>query len=374
MTMSIVNFETFDELAYYNALDPYALLSSLSLSDVERFIRSLGVEIEVKEDYLILPTVCHNPLEEAHNKKLYYYQDSHSFHCFTECEDNFNLIGFYQKFADLNYEEALSYEQAGDYIKNFFSEELATITLPEKEVIPPYEPLAFYDRMPQLKAYNENVLSMFSRFLHPSWRKLGLTQETLDIFNIRFSSLYNKIVIPHYDIHSRLVGVRVRNLNPEDVEYAKYMPLIVGGQTYTHPLTYNLYGIAENQEAIKVARKAIIFEGEKSVLLMKQYYKEDCIAVASCGNKLNRHQVELLRSLGVNEIVLAYDKEYVKIFDKDFTKWTTHLSKLGEKYQNFAHFSYIIDDLGLLDLKDSPVDKGKDIFETLYKKCKVKVN
>ena len=37
-----------------------------------------------------------------------------------------------------------------------------------------------------------------------------------------------------------------------------------------------------------------------------------------------------------------------------------------EKYKNYANFSFIFDRNGLLDLKDSPVDKGKEVFQKLY--------
>ena len=38
-----------------------------------------------------------------------------------------------------------------------------------------------------------------------------------------------------------------------------------------------------------------------------------------------------------------------------------------KKYNNDANFSYIFDRQGLLDKKDAPVDKGKEIWEKLYK-------
>ena len=39
-----------------------------------------------------------------------------------------------------------------------------------------------------------------------------------------------------------------------------------------------------------------------------------------------------------------------------------------KKYKNYAQFSFIYDKENLLELKDSPTDKGEDIFLKLLKK------
>ena len=39
---------------------------------------------------------------------------------------------------------------------------------------------------------------------------------------------------------------------------------------------------------------------------------------------------------------------------------------IGKKYQNYCDFSFIYDRENLLEMKDSPTDKGADIFWKLY--------
>ena len=54
------------------------IIDSITLDDVRVFLESLGVDqIAIYEDkgYLICPTICHNPLDEAESMKLYWYQD-----------------------------------------------------------------------------------------------------------------------------------------------------------------------------------------------------------------------------------------------------------------------------------------------------------
>ena len=58
-------------------------------------------------------------------------------------------------------------------------------------------------------------------------------------------------------------------------------------------------------------------------------------------------------------------EEYKELLDKyDFNK----LYNIGKKYSNYCKFSFIYDREGLISLKDSPTDKGEEIFKTLLNK------
>ena len=72
----------------------------------------------------------------------------------------------------------------------------------------------------------------------------------------------------------------------------------------------------------------------------------------------------LVQTCHPKEIVLCFDKEEVDGSEDYFNK----LYSIGKKYQNYADFSFIYDREKLLDMKDSPTDKGADIFWKLYKK------
>lgn len=74
------------------------ILNSITLMDVKFFLESLGVEqIEVYEDkeYLICPTICHNPLHEEASMKLYWYQNNKIFRCYTECNEAMSIFTLY---------------------------------------------------------------------------------------------------------------------------------------------------------------------------------------------------------------------------------------------------------------------------------------
>ena len=128
-----------------------------------------------------------------------------------------------------------------------------------------------------------------------------------------------------------------------------------------------MYGIFEHKKAIQKFKKAIIFEGEKSVLKHDTLYGDKSFAVATCGSSLSAAQVNLLvNDLGVIDITLAYDKEFDNI-EKQIS-YQEKLSKMLEKYSYKANFYYILDKENLLEEKDSPIDKGKEVYEKLLMK------
>ena len=144
---------------------------------------------------------------------------------------------------------------------------------------------------------------------------------------------------------------------------------------YEFDTTKSLVKIFEEQVDINPDKTAIIFEGEKSVLKYEDMY--DCnIAVASCGSNLNYRQIELLvKDCEVNDIIIAYDKEFKSFASKEGIDYYNKLRKICCKYSNYCNFYFLFDYDNLLELKDSPIDKGKKVFETLMKnKIQVRLN
>lgn len=78
--------------------------------------------------------------------------------------------------------------------------------------------------------------------------------------------------------------------------------------------------------------------------------------------------MQLLLDLGVQEVIIAFDKQFKEIGDEEWKIWTKKLTNIHNKYSSFVQISFMFDKEGLLDYKDSPTDKGKDIFLELFKK------
>ena len=136
---------------------------------------------------------------------------------------------------------------------------------------------------------------------------------------------------------------------------------------YNHPLGMNLYNLNNIKEYIKIIKKAIVFESEKSCLLYQSYFNFD-ISVACCGSSLSNHQIQLLLDLGIEELIIAFDRQFQEIGDNEFKRLTNNLTKMHEKYKNYIKVSFIFDKEMKTGYKDSPIDCGKDLFLELFNK------
>ena len=130
-----------------------------------------------------------------------------------------------------------------------------------------------------------------------------------------------------------------------------------------------IYGVPMVREAIISNKIVILFEAEKSPMQMYTYYGDKSTALATMGSNLDKKQIDILLSLGVEEVVIAYDKEYRVYGDADDKLYRKKLRKrLIEKLLPYFKVSVIYDRWNKLDYKDSPSDKGKEIFEFLFEK------
>ena len=367
----MINFNEADKEAFLTTLDTKTIIDSITLTDVKNFLESLGVEqivVNEEKQYLICPTICHNPIHEAESMKLYWYQNNKIFRCYTECNEAMTIFELYRKYMALN-QYPVSLEEAENYVKQFLKHIIIFTKHQNTEAEINIEKYKYDTNIPVLDEYSPVVLDYFTKYYHPTWLKDGITKEAMDKFHICFSLGQNKIIIPHYDLNGRLIGIRGRALEKKEIEnFGKYRPVQIGKILYAHPLQFNLYGIHEHQEGIRRRKIAIIAEAEKSVLLDEGYYHQFSNAVACCGSTFNKYHISLLTNmLGAQEIVVALDKEYVDWRDAKAKKYQQKIETMCKKYINQANFSYIWDYDNLLNEKDSPFDKGKDVFDYLYK-------
>lgn len=325
-------------------------------------------QYDERENHIIFPTICHNPIGTEASMKLYYYKDSYTFHCYTECGESFDIFELIRRIKSLN--------KLGDCGEDFYTIVLEIANFINYNVHQQYageyiSEIDIYednDNRIQLKEYDKNVLDVFRWYPTPEWLNEGISEETMRKYNILYYDYHNKIIIPHYDIDDRLIGIRARTLDEEEAaKYGKYGPVRVQDTMYRHSLSLNLYGINKNKNDIKDLKTAIIFEGEKSILKYNDLYDYN-ISVASCGSSLNLKQLHILvKQLNVQNVILAYDKEFTDFNTQDATTYYQKLKRICDKYKNYCNFYFLYDFHNLLDLKDSPIDKGKEVFEQLLK-------
>lgn len=180
------------------------------------------------------------------------------------------------------------------------------------------------------------------------WEREGISRSSLDRFQVYYDGFSNRLVYPIRSPTGKIVNVGGRTLDPEwkAKKLRKYTYFFGWGSMQT------IYGFAENMEYIKEKREIILFEGCKSVLLADTWGIHNSGAILT--SHLNESQMKLLASLGCN-VVFALDKDVSVREDR-------HISRLKQ----YVNVEYVYDKDDLLEEKDSPVDKGLEVWQKLY--------
>lgn len=355
--------------------DKDTIKSELTLEQVFEILTELGGEPTYSSFGIISRTICHNYAHEG-SRKLYYYENSHLFNCFTGCGETFDIFELIikakkiQENKDLTLMKAIFYLVYKFNLTGIYSKE-------EKYEIDDWELIKHFDNIRAessnslivLPEYNKDILDHFTHPIIEPWERDGISRNVMLEHNIGFYAGDNQITIPHYDINGRLIGIRGRALAQADVEmFGKYRPLYINGTLYNHPLRYNLYNLNNSKENIKRLKKAIIVEGEKGTLLYSTYFgKENDISVAMCGSSLSEYQVGLLLSCGAEEIIVAFDRQFQEINDKEYNHLKDNILKINNNFKNYVNLSFIFDKNMITSYKACPLDEGKEKFYKLFK-------
>lgn len=354
------------------------ILDMITTSDIVQLVSKFGIpetSIRYYNNQLIMPTGCHNEIIGTAKHKLYYYEDSKKFHCYTCCGSMNPFEFVVQAYRTRGIKYSLS--NAAIIIERIIQERLRdgfAVVTPPSNVRKEIEE----DWHKSLTEYNPSIMNCFSRnkkYLKV-WEKEGISFDAMDKFGIKFDMIRNRMVIPIYDDKGVFVGAKVRNFNQEDIENGrKYMPLIHNNEIYTYDKGKILYGLNFNKKNIKNAKRAIIFESEKSTILYESLYVGNK-AVSIGGSNVSIYQTELLKQYKVETVVLALDNDYSLLpnengeYDKYFGlyKMLKEANKLDAKGFNVE---IVYDwEQSFLENKDAPIDKGREIWNKLYRNRK----
>ena len=358
--------------------DKLKIREALTSENIFDLIQEFGGDPTRETFGFLSATICHNLPGEG-SRKLYYYENTGLFKCFTGCDEYFDPFQLVIKVAKIQWDKEFDLNDAVRWIAQRFGFSGDHEDRPGDEDLDDWKYLANYERIQDivvktnsivLKEYEPEILTRFNYDVKITpWLREGISQEALDQAQIGFYPGGDQITIPHFDVDGRFIGLRGRTVCAEEGElYGKYRPMRINKTLYNHPLGMNLYNFNNSKDNIKIMKKAIVFEGEKSCLLYKSYFGLDNdISVACCGSSISAYQIQMLLDAGAEEIVVAFDRQFQEIGDEEFKHLKTNLIRLRGKYKNFATISFMFDKNKITGYKDSPIDCGPQIFLQLFK-------
>lgn len=356
-------------------LDKELILSSLTKEDVIKICMALGSSYPKQDNNgnLIFQSICHG----SDSWKLYYYctdidYKKHIFHCYSRCSDSFNIVELVIRAnrtqgKTITWYKALYYiaKTTGKIFTGESKEETKTSVITDFNWINRLQQIKKNKKsIPNLSEISENILEVFYYAPHQDWLNDNISREALSRYEIGYYGLTNQITIPHRDMNSRLIGIRGRFLDQEDIEtIGKYVPLQINGRTLSHSLGSNLYGINVVQDKIKTIKKAMVVEAEKSCMQAYSYFGEDSFVVATCGSSITRTQIKLLLNyLQVEEIIYAPDRDYHESNSYEAEVWYQKIIKRLAPLVPYCKVTLCADSKERLPYKASPTDMGKDIL------------
>lgn len=249
---------------------------SLSIDDIFSLLQEWGADPEMTDFGIVATTICHNNVGEG-SKKLYFYENSNLFKCYTGCDATFDIFELTIKVMNIQNHQEWGLNDAVRFIARHFG--IAGTEIDDKdEKLDDWTFINNYNRIQDispkdfsvvLKEYDIAILKRFNYNVKIGpWLKEDISQEVLDYAFIGFYPGGDQITIPHFDINGRFIGLRGRTLCLEEAEkYGKYRPLKINNLLYSHPLGMNLYGLNWAKNNIKKFKKVIIFESETIALV-----------------------------------------------------------------------------------------------------------
>lgn len=345
-------------------MDAAKVKDMLSDRDVYDLLESLDAQPQAKGNTFICTTICHG----GHKHKLVYYRDSKTFYCYTNC-GSMSIFDLVSNALEIDFISSLRYICKKYNIRddNHF-EDGFSFDMVENPGILLNKKLKKIE-FPEFQILDDEILEDFYPLYHKTWINDNISIESMKKYDIKYSIVDNQIIIPHRNEYGELIGVRARNLNKQQVDDGKkYMPIYYKGKVLKHLTGANLYGLDKNKAAINKLGACILFESEKSVQQLDTMFPDASIGLCVSGSNLTVYQLELLKKLNIEEVVIGVDKEFEEygsekeIFYADRVK-----SVFRDKLAPFFKVSVLWDKDNLLEMKDSPTDKGKEVFKELLK-------
>lgn len=296
------------------------------------------------------------PLHNDKTPSLMINTDNNNYHCYS-CGVHGNIYNWLRDFEGLTFQQAVQKvsKLTGSDIKNLKCSETVTFfkkmrnltklsnstsfddsEVSKREILPPDTMDTFLDEIPQ------------------EWIDEGIDADVMRLYGVRIDSKANRIVYPVYDKERNLIAVkgRTRYPNYKQLGLQKYMFYQKIGK-----LDF-FVGWQEAMFMIDVTKEVYLFEGIKSCMKAYSWGYQNSLSCET--SHISDGQIKWLIQHDIKIVNICFDSD-AKI--KEIKKNISTLKK-------FLNIYLVADKRNLLggkEAKASPVDKGKDIWESLLK-------
>ena len=229
--------------------------------------------------------------------------------CFAGCGQG-SLFSFVSKLLGISLLE----------VKNLAIEESLTIDLNFDEIVEPV-----ITELDEIQLSPDLILDKYAKWVYDR----GFTKETLLDWSCA-TNRYHDLVIPVYDISSRLVGTVTRQLN----RFPKYL--------YSKGFKKSQVLFGANR--ISKTKFVCVTEGTLDAMWLNQ---NGYSAVALLGMSLSKKQQEILASLPVEEVVLCLDSDEAGLKGRSIT-----LETGGKEYPAGGDIIISVDDKEVRKISD----------------------
>ena len=351
------------------------LYERMTLDDYEIIMRRLGAN-KRGDRY---NTICHNINGGGYN--LAFNKETRSFCCFSECSCSYSLLSLIKKRRELLGEPCSTYQSLKWLCNELgiefnFKEEVKQVNT---NIYKWQNSLLKYTKNKnkniELRVYNKKILNYLPKIYHTDWIDYGISEEVLDKYNIGWYNYKQQITIPCYRQNGDLIGIRVRNMNPEiDI---KYIPLqLLDGTEFNFPTNEVFYGENFNWTNVQRTKSVILVESEKTVMKYESWYgAKNNICLGLYGSVLSNAKLKKLLSWNCETFYICLDSDFESIEYSNNDEKITSYEKFEKKVMNiynklkpYAKSVYVIyNNLGFENCyKYSITDYTREQFEKIW--------
>lgn len=283
------------------------------------------------------------PIHEEFTPSFSVNEENQTFYCFG-CGKGGNIINFVMDYHKCNFPQALKTLQEFYNIKD----EIEYIPPPEiVKILRQYKPKIKHKKEFVRKILPNNIMDKYDK-RSILWTEEGISKEVLEKYQVRYDVDKDTIVFPIWDNDGNIIAIKARDTT--GIAPSKYC-------YYNKIGTIDfLYGYWQHKDIIKQCKEAILVEGEKSLMKFETWGIKNVLSL--CNGCLTDDQLHAIIDLGVN-VVVALDKDKNATKDEDI-----------QKLKRFCRVEYIWDRNNLTEVKDSPCDRGIDVWNKLYSERK----